>query len=507
VSRPLAILSRLAVLGAFTLLPRAAHAYDAEVDAQTIGQAYQLKGVTGDPLLSRRRVTQSLQVGVYNLTEPTADGPQVSFKARMRIDGDFGMSSEEYTVRDANLARFVPLLQPAPVDLMYGYVEGRRFAKGWISFKVGRQYVVDPLGWYAFDGGLVRVTTPAYFAVETYAGWEARGGLPLSTDPQIGRWELGGVVRANRSDYAPSSFPSVQPQHLAPVWAVAIESTGPTWIHGRLTYRKAYNTGQAFVGGSGALLGPDEMGIYDRTRTSSERLGYALNVNVGDYAGLRGNLIYDLYGQQWNDIQAGTDLYIGKRVTASLDYQYFKPIFDADSIFNVFAIEPMDDLTARVDVEATERLSFSLDAMARRYRADEFDDKTGDANKFAVSSSIAPGGGVVARYRWSTARAVLRGSGLTGDQGTRVGADLSYDKTVLQRVLLDGRLSLWKFADKLRADANGTTRDATSFGYVLGAGYRFSPEANAMLQFEHDINRLVGMRYRLLAVLNVRVWL
>ncbi|MGZ3474547.1 MAG: hypothetical protein ACXWUG_09745, partial [Polyangiales bacterium] len=331
-------------------------------------------------------------------------------------------------------------------------------------------------------------------------------------DPQIGRWELGGVVRQNRADYPSSGYPSVQPQGLAPVWAVAIETAGPTWVHGRLTYRKAYNTGRSYVGGSGALLGPDEMGIYDHTRVSSERLGYAANVTISDLAGVRGNIIYDLYGRQWNDIEVGTDVYIGKRATASLDYQYFKPIFDADSIFNVFGIEPMDDASIRLDVEPTERLSISADGMVRRYRSSEPDLSTTAIsvttnNNTAVASSYAPGGGLRARYRWSTARLMLRGSGITGDQGSRVGADLAYDKTVLDRVLLDGRISLWHFADKLRRDANGNTRDATSVGYVLGAGYKFSPEANGMLQFEHDMNRLVGMRYRLMAVLNVRVWL
>ena len=42
-------------------------------------------------------------------------------------------------------ARFVPALKPAPVDLMYGYLEGRRYARGMLGFKLGRQYVVDPL--------------------------------------------------------------------------------------------------------------------------------------------------------------------------------------------------------------------------------------------------------------------------------------------------------------------------------------------------------------------------
>src|SRR5690606_4855938 len=129
------------------------------------------------------------------------------------------------------------------------------------------------------------------------------------------------------------------------------------------------------------------------------------------------------------------------------------------------------------------------------------------ATVYSVASHLAPGGGLRMRYRWPTARVMLRGSGITGDQGRRIGADLSYEKVFAERYLIDGRLSLWNFADKLRADANGKTRDATSFGYVVGAGYKFTPESNGMLQFEHDMNRLVGMRYRILALLNVRVWL
>lgn len=492
---------------AAALITQRANAYEAEVDATTVGQAYQLRGLTGDPVLSRRRVTQTLQLGVYNIASSSrVDAPQVTFKARMRMDADFGMSREEYSLERGNLARFVPLLQPAPVELMYGYLEGRRFAGGWLGFKLGRQYQIDPLGWYAFDGALVRVTTPAYFAVEAYGGWEVRGGLPLTTNTQIGRFEMNGVVRWDRADLPSGAYPSIQQQALAPVYGIALETAGPTWIHGRVSYRKAFNTGQSFVAGSGALLGatPTQMGIYDRTRTSSERLGYGLNLTLGELAGLRGNLIYDLYGRQFSNVEAGTDLYIDKRVTTSLDYTYWKPIFDADSIFNVFGYEPMDDFTGRLDVDVSDRMNVTGNVMVRRYRTT---DRNVNPGPVQTASSIAPGGGLSLRYKWPTARLVFRGTALSGDQGRRLGGDVSYDKTLFERYFIDGRISLWDFRDKLRTDGVGGTRDATSVGYVVGAGYRLTPESNAMLQWEHDMNRLVGMRYRILAVLNVKVWL
>jgi hypothetical protein len=192
-------------------------------------------------------------------------------------------------------------------------------------------------------------------------------------------------------------------------------------------------------------------------------------------------------------------------VTVSADYTFFRPIFDADSIFNVFGFEPMDDITGRLAVDVTDRLDLAADGTVRRYRSDDPDSVA--AGSVRVATSAAPGGGLRARYRWPTARLVFRGSGLFGDQGRRVGADLSYEKTLLACMFVEGRLSLWEFRDKLRTDGAGGSRDATSLGYVVAAGYRLSREANAMLQWEHDSNRLVGMRYRILAMLDVRVWL
>ncbi|GAC1360747.1 MAG: hypothetical protein NVSMB47_13240 [Polyangiales bacterium] len=490
----------------------AARAYEAEVEAQTIGQAYQLRGPTGDPILSRRRITQTLGLGVYDLLgHDKSDGPQLFFRTRLRVDADFGMAREEYAIsNNPDFQRYIPGLQPAPLDVMYGYLEGRRFLHGWMGFKVGRQYVVDPLGFYSFDGASVRVTTPAYFSIELYGGAEQRAGLPLST----GRWELGGLQRGNRTDFPADRYPSFQKAGLAPVYAVALESAGPTWVHARLTYRKVLNTGESFVAANGALLGPNSMAIYDTRRVSSERLGYGLNVELGSIAALRTTLAYDLYGKQWSNIEAGADVFLGQKVTVGVDYDYYRPVFDGDSIFGSFGFEPTDDVNARIEVEPTDHLSFEGDAMVRRYRSDrctrQADGTCSVADLGQVASSYAPGGGLRARYRWAAARATLRSTVLSGDQGNRYGGDAIYERSLLTRWLLDARLSLWHFEDKLRPGPGGPgtgDRSATSIGYVLGGGYQLSTDASAFLQFEHDTNRLVGQRLRLMAVLNVRTWI
>jgi hypothetical protein len=61
-------------------------------------------------------------------------------------------------------------------------------------------------------------------------------------------------------------------------------------------------------------------------------------------------------------------------------------------------------------------------------------------------------------------------------------------------------VSVYDWVDDLRPD-----RNATSFAYTIGGAFRPSPVAEAMLEWEHDMNRLVGQRFRVLAVLNLTV--
>ena len=59
---------------------------------------------------------------------------------------------------------------------------------------------------------------------------------------------------------------------------------------------------------------------------------------------------------------------------------------------------------------------------------------------------------------------------------------------------------LLRFMNKLRPD-----RNATTVNYVAAFGYRFAPRMQAMVDWEHDINRLVGQRFRLMLSLNLAV--
>jgi hypothetical protein len=496
---------------AVALCARPARAADVDVTSDTVTQFYNVRSPTGETILNRHRLTTTLAVGAYDLLDtPMGDprAPEMSFRARVRYDSDFGANTAEQD--RTNAAYFVPGWESplGLVDVMYGYVEGRRFLHGLLGFKLGRQYMVDALGWWSFDGGEVSVTTPYYLKVEAFVGLEERGGLPLSTN----RFEADGIWRGDRSGFAPSLYPSFQPAAVAPAFGAAIESTGVTWIHGRLTYRRVYNTGSSNVTEfASGLYAP---ATYDATRISSDRLGYAIDASWPGVGGAKAGIVYDFYRDAVTSANASLDANVGRRVTLSADYDYYVPWFDADSIWNFFAGEPTNDVGLRANVNATDELSVSGSAHVKIYNVQTsplstaagyspFTNYTPTNNGIIYPSNGSPfdeGGYLSARYRTGLTTVVLRSAGDWGDEGDRVGGDISAQRTIETRYVASARAGVWQWQDNLRPD-----RDATDFTYVLGLAYKFMSRSQAMIEWEHDINRLVGQRFRLVASLSLVV--
>jgi hypothetical protein len=518
---------------------REARALDFEVQSDTAAQAYQVASPWGDVVLDRRRLLQTLALGVYNLQGDYKPG-QADYQVvlRMRLDADFGINAHldnadrggetSYQTEAGRGVRYVPGLQQAPVDLMYAYVEGRNLFNGWFGFRAGRQYVSDVLGWWSFDGALARVTTPWFVQAEFYGGIEQRGGLPLSTS----RFERPGVWRGTHGGFGTAAdqpsvtdYPSYQYVQPAPAFGAVLETSGPSWIHGRLTYRRVYNTGTAIT-----QQFPDPTGGYRTmtgTRLSQERLGYAVDLNKADLGAVRGGFTYDFYNQLVGSFYGGLELYAGKRVTVGADVDYFVPTFDADSIWNWFTKSPVTTATARISATPTNRFDLSAYGGVRLWQADgdpetfgvlecrasgvcvgdqEIDPSTAtgfirDEDNRATSTTIDALANVAGRYRLGTGEVGLRGMMQAGARGHRAGGDLTGEKRFDGgRYTAYGRVSVYDWADPERPQ-----RDATSFGYVLGAGVQPVEQAGLRLEWEHDMNRLVGQRFRVVALLNLRL--
>jgi len=498
--RPRLVFLLVASVATVSVATAPAFAIEPEVTSDTSAQFYDVRSPTGETIVARRRLTTTLGVSAFDLLgnqESDRKGreklPELTFRARLRYDPDYGPGGG---VDDPNsFANLVPGFSRGPVDLMYAYIEGRKFAGGWLGFKLGRQYIVDPLGWWSFDGGSVRVTTPFYLALEAYGGLEVRGGMPLSTP----RFEQGGVWRGDRSGYDASLYPSFQPSQIAPALGVAAETTGFTWLHGRLSYRRVYNTGESTVSQFGSGLTPPVH--YDETRISQERIGYSIDGTLPDVGGARAGFAYDLYMAKMASIFASVDAFVTRRLTVSVDYDYYSPTYDADSIWNFFAGSPMNDIAARANWDITDDLSASARFNLRIFQTQtsSFNENSSpnihtdaDANDYPSSGATFDEGGYLSiTQKQGENTHGLRTNGNFGKEGNRVGGDLFVNRVYDARYLFEARASVWHWDDRLREG-----RDATSYGAVAAVGYRIAPRSKILFEYQADVNRLVGIRNR-----------
>ncbi|HET7538585.1 MAG TPA: hypothetical protein VFK05_01890 [Polyangiaceae bacterium] len=479
-----------------------ARAFQTEVDASLDAQFYSLQSPYGSPLVQRRRYTQTLALNLYDLqSDRRPFGPKLSFKSRLRLDADFGQRPEE---RSPDSASYTPGLVEAPLDVMYAYLEGQRYLDGALGFRLGRQYVVDSLGFWSFDGAEVLLTTPAYLAIEAYAGFEQRGGLPmLSTS----RFEAGGVSRGDRTGLGFGQSPAfLQESKLAPAYGFALESSGIDFLHARFSYRKVINRDAVLVspfldngGGLTYALGD---------RTSSERLGGSLRVDKSNLGAVLGSLVYDLYIRRVSQYSAGLDWYASDRAVVGANLDYFLPTFDGDSIFNWFAHRGTTSATLRADVTFSRQFELGASGGVRMFTTE------GDPATYAASSApdltqngrtfdyLGTFGG---RYHFADGSLALNTMAEAGDAGHRYGGDLTgrkrFDGGYYDSLAV---LSLYDWEDALRPD-----RSATSFSYVLGGGVnpKFLAFSRGRLgvEWEHTINHLVGQRFRVLATLDFSV--
>ncbi len=489
------VLLLLGVLSVASFSRRAVSA-ETRVQADFTAQFYDVVSPWGDPVVRRRRYTHTLALDVSDI-----DGaheyrsPELAFHTRMRLDADLGQYGAE---RDPDqLNRYIPGLEEAPLDLMVAYLEGSHYLHGVLGFRIGRQVVLDSLGWWSFDGMLLRLDAPRLVGFLIYAGFEQRGSAPLLS---TSRYEADGVLRGDRGDLEQNEWPFyLEQSKLAPAYGASVESLALGALQARLSYRKVINRDEVVVSPF-----PDENGnfrTYSSDRTSTERAGLSLSMQHPKLGGLGGDAVVDLFVRRVSDVEAFADWYASEQSVLGLGYQYFLPTFDADSIFNWF----VQGSTQSAELHASTRLSPRVDVAARAgvriYQTETEQSRPAPGASPGVLVDRMVSGS--ARYRSNALAARLDAETQWGEIGHRMGSNLS-----VRRAFDDGyfdtlgRVSLYDYSDALRPE-----RDATSAGYVIGAGA--SPHVLGVLrsrfgfEWEHWMNRLAGHRFRLLLTLSV----
>jgi hypothetical protein len=474
------------------LMPEAASAVESEVTATSTVQSYTLRSPFGEPQLRRRRFTQLLGLSLRDLDGLAAEkAPKISFDANLRLDADFGQTAVERDPHDAE--HFVPGLEEAPLDVMFAYLDARGLVDRSVDLRLGRQYVTDPLGWWSFDGVLLRVGARRYVELETYAGFEQRGALPLVS---TSRFETDGVYRGDRTGLDRNAWPGfLDESRPAPAWGVAAETAPLEWLDARVSYRKVTERDTVLLS---PFPEPDgTLRVFSRNRTSSERFGLATELWTPSLGRFGGGAVYDLYRQRWTELRSGLEWAITPSLLVGLDGELVLPTFDADSIFNFFVQRPVRQYVAGLDWQASRHVRLYASSGVRLFGREEESSGT----PVPPPTAVAGIGSLITSTRWGPSSVTLSTNAEVGQTGHLVGGDLRLSRSFaagLYDVLT--MLSVYSWLDELRSG-----RDAVSLTYVLGGGVSPLDTARLGIEWEQSMNRLTGERIRLLGTLEVRV--
>ena len=332
---------------------------DAEVEATSAAQAYSFSSPWGSPTITRRRFLQTVALGVYHIEggEPRPGGPEIAVKLRLRLDADAGMLAEEPPTR-ATSDRFVPGLQLAPLDIMYGYVEGRNLAKGWLGFGSGGSTspMRSVVGVRRRPGADHHA---AYFADRGYGGSSSAADSPCRRRASSRTASGAAIARGSH----PGSIRSSSQRPLAPAYGVGARERRRHLDSRAARLPQGAKPGDACVS---PFPNPVTGGydVFNGTRTSSERIGYAMDVSAMKLGGVKGGMVYDLFDTRSRTTTATSTCTLGQRLTVGVDYDYFRPTFDGDSIFNYFTHSPLTTITGRLAVEASDAVDFAASAAA-----------------------------------------------------------------------------------------------------------------------------------------------
>jgi hypothetical protein len=382
---------------------------------------------------------------------------------------------------------------------MYAYFEGRHYWDGLLGFRLGRQYQIDALGWWSFDGGLVRLDAPGVLGFELYAGFEQRGIGPLLGS---NRYEADGVLRGRRGALEQSEWPVfLEQKRLAPAYGASVQALGLGAAQLRLSYRRIVNRDRVLTSPF-----PDADGNFEKIasdRTSLEKAAVSVALPWANAAMFDGDLVYDLFQRRLSEATLAADWFVTDRTVLGLGYEYFIPTFDGDSIFNWFVQGPSESVELRMSSQLSEQVDVAMRSGLRFFRVSGDVDALEDGTEASVDHFMFGD----LRYRLPASDIGLQTEGHWGNTGHRVGGNLTTTRRFYEGyydALLV--LSLYDFSDELRRE-----RDALSAGYVVGGGV--APEVMQTVrsrlgfQWEHLHSRLFGHRFRALITLNITEFL
>lgn len=206
---------------------------------------------------------------------------------------------------------------------------------------------------------------------------------------------------------------------------------------------------------------------YDENDLAREIAGLAASKRFGKYGELYTQMRYDVISKVWSEIQLGARTAIISKTTLTAEYFRTIPVFEATSIYSVFAVERFQEVLLRAQYDLNPKVSLNGE-----YRNESFGG--GDtANVCELGARYRPVDGMS-----------LYGAGIwrVGTGGNLVGFELSGDRVVLQKYLLAAGIQHDSFRRELTTDYESATR------FWIGAETKLRKNLSAQARVEDTVS-------------------
>ncbi len=463
----------LGLLAVFLTVTATVEAYDQQVTSTLWAEGYSVQ-TPGGAVLRRRRFVEDLRLGAWNLIQgsdhPYYRGPRLSIEIALRLDTDFGVARNES--RSSAESAYIPGLTAVQFDTMVAYLDARGLWNDTLGVRAGRQIRIDTLGFFAFDGAEIRLQLPIGVRLDTYLGYEVRGGQMMGYD----QLELDGTDNGGRHDMESNLFPDRKDPVSRLVIGTELLIAPWDWFDAGLSFRA--------VGLSQPL--------------ADERLGGRLALGrepVRADARVVWSPLLDLLTEVDGEI-AVTPVEL---LVVYLEYHYYKPMFEGDSIFNVFDLMDQNDLGGRVEVRLTKKISGAAWGFARLQ-----DSSAGLSGNEEDALVVGAGGGIGGNYRTPSQEIHARFNMVHEWGESRYGGEIGGRQALLrsQRLWLGVRCSIWHIDDAFSKRLTGDLG-----GYVLSARFRIADGAHLLGEFENYVsNNGRDPFFSILALFQLDLW-
>ncbi|MBI5502345.1 MAG: hypothetical protein HY907_19025 [Deltaproteobacteria bacterium] len=437
--------------------PQPALAARFRIDTRTGALAYPVIGRDGFVVLDERVIQSRVLLMVDDILADDPDvpdpalQPDVAVGLSLRWFANPGVTS---AATEPSNTGFVPNAQDMGLEVLWAWVEATDLLGGRLDARLGRIVHEGPLGWRSDDGARVRFEPFPWLGLSAVGGFENVRGLRLSNSPfapdGVDRWNGEGEGAGRYRLHGPA-------EHRPTVGAMLDGLAGPVGY--AAAYRRTWRTVDGGI--SEELFGAELFADFDV---------------LSAFGSTRVDLVTGLVADASAELSAKFDR---GRHRVEARYEYFRPTFDAESVFWVFAADPFHEVTLRYRFPLAGALRGEAWASARHV-----EDAGGDV---AVESLAGPftdlGGGLGLSLATPDFRASLRWKAIVGSTTSLAGADLTVDVPLGDRWTLFAVGSGWHYEDLLRDGAYGVGGAGRAGAAVtIYEGIRLEAEA----QVAHD---------------------